>query len=187
MKKIILSRDKEDDMIKDWLSSMGLEVLPASSRMDSWIDGLVIGGGSDPGIPEDLERDRMEAGLINAAIKNRIPVLGICRGAEVLTMWSGGLLAPLPKYELQNHRSRWHKVSLSDLWDRPSVDVWSHHHLRIQSTGSLKTAAITDDGTIEAVADTNKRILGVMWHPERSGNEGYASVYPWLKWVEKRL
>lgn len=53
MKRIILSRDRGDEIIKTWLSSMGIEILSPSTRMDSWIDGLVIGGGSDPGIPKD--------------------------------------------------------------------------------------------------------------------------------------
>lgn len=187
MKRIILSRDQGDEIIKSWLSSMGLEVLPPSTRMDSWIDGLIIGGGSDPGIPEDKERDQMEIDLINSAVKNRIPILGICRGAEILAVWAGGSLAPLPANMLQNHQSRWHKVLFSNLWNKRDTDVWSHHHLRIENTGSLKPAAFADDGSIEAVVDAKKKILGVLWHPERSASDGILSVFPWFKWVERRF
>jgi|694.fasta_scaffold08991_19 gamma-glutamyl-gamma-aminobutyrate hydrolase PuuD len=187
MKRVILSRDKGDETIKTWLSSMGIEVLPSTSRMDSWIDGIVIGGGSDPGIPEDRDRDKMELKLIDNAIKNRIPVLGICRGAEVITVWAGGSLQPLPKYAISNHQSRWHKVIFSDIWSKRDLDVWSHHHLRIENPGSLKAAAFAEDGSIEAIADPKRKVLGVLWHPERSGDNGLLSVYPWLKWIEKRF
>lgn len=187
MKQIILSRDTGDDTIKTWLSSIGMEVVPPSTRIDSWIDGLVIGGGSDPGIPEDKERDKMEFELIDNAVKNRVPVLGICRGAEVLTIWSGGSLKPLSSTILQNHQNRWHKVVLSDLWNKSEIDVWSHHHLMIETTGTLKAAAFAEDGTIESVADPKRKVLGVLWHPERSGEGGMISVFPWLKWVEKRF
>lgn len=187
MKRIILSRDRGDEIIKTWLSSMGIEILSPSTRMDSWVDGLVIGGGSDPGIPEDRDRDRMEFNLINTAVKNRIPVLGICRGAEVLTVWAGGSLKPLPSHALSLHMSQWHKVILSDLWNKSEVNVWSHHHLRIENPGTLKAAAFTEDGSVEAVADAKRKILGVLWHPERSGDEGTISVFPWLKWIEKRF
>lgn len=187
MKRVILSRDKDDESIKIWLTSMGLEVLPASARMDSWVDGLVIGGGSDPGIPEDKERDVLEAGLIDAAIKERIPVLGICRGAEVVTVWAGGSLSPIPTNALPLHQNSWHRVTLSDLWNVRHMNVWSHHHLAIKNTGSLRPAAHADDGSIEAIADVNRRILGVLWHPERSDENGPISILPWLKWIEKRF
>jgi len=187
MKRIILSRDKDDETIKKWLLSMGLEVLPPSTRLDSWIDGVVIGGGSDPGLPKDVDRDALEQGLVSSAVKERIPVLGICRGAEVVTIWGGGSIAPLKRQFIHNHQNSWHTVVFSDLWNTKETQVWSHHHLGIEKTGSLRAAAFAEDGTIEAVADVQKRVLGVLWHPERSDMNGAMSVYPWLKWIEKRF
>lgn len=187
MKKIILSRDEGDNTISNWLSAIGFEVLTPEKKMDSWINGLVIGGGSDPGLPEDSDRDKMELELIKSAEKQGIPVLGICRGAEILTVWAGGSLSPLPSGLLSIHQGAWHKVLLSDLWPQREIDVWSRHHLMIENPGSLKPAAYSQHGSIEAIASPNKRMLGVLWHPERSGEPGYESIYPWLKWVEKKF
>jgi gamma-glutamyl-gamma-aminobutyrate hydrolase PuuD len=187
MKRIILSRDKGDEEIKRWFSAIGIETLSPGSKMDSWIDGLVIGGGSDPGIPEDKERDKMERDLITEAVKNRVPVLGICRGAEIITVWAGGSLAPLNGVLLSGHQHTWHSITVSEFWPASSMDVWSHHHLAIESTGSMKPAALSRDGGVEAIISQQKRVLGVLWHPERSGEKGYLSIYPWLKWIEKRF
>jgi len=187
MKRVILSRDKEDDVISNWLKSFGIEVLPSSTRMDSWIDGIVIGGGKDPGLSSDLNRDKMELNLISNAVRSKIPVLGICRGAEIVTAWGKGSTEPIKPNLLGNHQSCWHRVIFSNLWPARETEVWSHHHLRISNTGNLKAVAFSEDGSIEAVMDFNKRVLGVMWHPERSATGGTISVFPWLKWIEKRF
>jgi len=187
MKKIILSTYDDDLNLREWFVLLGIEVLSPSAKMDSWVDGLVIGGGSDPGIPEDKERDRMEIGLISKAVSERIPVLGICRGAEMLTLWAGGKLSPMKGGELGTHMSKWHNVQLSDIWPKAEANVWSHHHLKIENPGSLRVAATSNDGNTEAIADPNKRILGVLWHPERSGDVGVMTVLPWLRWIEKRF
>lgn len=182
MKRVILSKDKEDLILPSWLTSIGIEVLPPTTKMDSWIDGLIIGGGAT-----DKERDKIELELIDNAIKNRIPVLGICRGAEMITTWARGILVPFTGNALANHKGAWHKVLFSDLLNLDKLDVWSNHHLRIENPGTLKPIAFAEDGSIEAIADPKRRILGVLWHPERSGEVGLISVLPWLKWIEKRF
>jgi putative glutamine amidotransferase len=187
MKRIVLVRNKEDNTLSKWLVSMGFDISPSTNRMDSWVDGLVIGGGSDPGIPQDEERDKGEQLLISKAVKENIPVLGICRGAETVAIWGGGTVSPLKSAVLPHHQNCWHRVILPNYWGKTEMNVWSHHHLGIQTTGNLKAAAFSDDGSVEAVIDAKKRILGVMWHPERSDENGAMSVFPWLKWVEKRF
>jgi len=187
MKKIILSRDKGDEGIKRWFNSIGIETLTPDAKMDSWIDGLVIGGGSDPGIPKDAQRDKLELDLIENAVKQRIPILGICRGAEILTIWSRGKLSTLQRHSLSYHMSKWHKVLFTDYWPEREAILWSHHHLTIEKSGTLKPAAFSEDGNIEALIDEKKRILGVLWHPERSADQGVMSILPWIKWIEKRF
>lgn len=187
MKRVMLSTYDEDKKLREWVSSLGIEILSPDARMDSWVDGLIIGGGSDPGIPEDKERDQMEIGLISKAVSERIPVLGICRGAEMLTLWAGGKLTAMTGNVLNNHMSQWHTVALSDLWPKREVSVWSHHHLKIENPGNLSPSAFSAEGNIEAISDFKKRILGVLWHPERSANDGTMSILPWLRWIEKRF
>lgn len=185
MKRIVLSKRRDDDILPNWLKSLGIEILPVTTKIDSWVDGIVIGGGLAP--YEDPERDDIEFSLVKQAVKENVPLLGICRGCEVLTLGVGGAVKKMNDLETSMHRHKWHKVILSNLWPYDSLDIWSNHGNHITKMGILGPVAYSPDGVIEAVADPKRRLLGVQWHPEKSHQEGYSSVYPWLKWIEKRF
>ncbi len=170
-------------------------VLPPAASADAEVldrlDAVVFAGGADldPGLygeephPETTglrpERDAAEVPLMKAALDRDVPLLGICRGMQVLAVVRGGTLVQhLPDtVGHQGHRPApgtygRHDVRLAAgslahrlLGDR--VNVPSYHHQGLGSPGSLRVTGWADDETPEVVEDTGQRFaLGVLWHPE---------------------
>lgn len=185
-KRIILSKSVGDQVIEPWLKSLGFDVMPPETKLDSWISGVVIGGGADPIGQTDEERDKKELELIQKSVKERIPCLGVCRGSEIVAIWDKGKLQPMMQAELPQHVKIWHDITIDYPEIKGTMRVWSNHHLKFKSSGKLKPCAWSPDGNIEAVIDKDNKVMGVLWHPEKSGTDGPASAMPWLKWVSKR-
>jgi putative glutamine amidotransferase len=161
------------------------------------LDGIVFTGGSDidpveygaEAHPETFgvrpERDRAELALLTAALERDMPVLGICRGIQVLNVALGGDLDQhLPDvvgHERHKHNPPGifadHEVAIEPGTKLASLlggahGVKSHHHQGLRQLGEgLVEAARADDGTVEAIEDPNRRFaLGVLWHPEAGDN-----------------
>ncbi|HET8813908.1 MAG TPA: gamma-glutamyl-gamma-aminobutyrate hydrolase family protein [Solirubrobacterales bacterium] len=158
------------------------------------IDGLMLAGGADidPGTygadphPETKEtwpeRDRFELALARRALERDMPVLGICRGMQLLNVALGGTLVQhLPETlgseahrtvagTFSEHHVRLEPESLA--CTAAGVEgfvVWSHHHQGVdQLGGGLKvTGWSAEDDLPEAIELPEKRFaLGVGWHPE---------------------
>ncbi len=156
-------------------------------------DGLVLTGGVDVA-PElygdwpdetvhvDSERDGAEYRMIELALKKEIPVLGICRGLQILNVFFGGtLIIDLEKFCKRNHKAvsddkdRFHGIKLVEdsnlkiFIKLETGTVNSSHHQAADRIGNgLKVAARADDGTVEAIESNNgTKIFAVQWHPER--------------------
>jgi gamma-glutamyl-gamma-aminobutyrate hydrolase PuuD len=162
------------------------------------LDGIVFSGGSDidpetygeAAHPETFgihrERDDAELALLTRALERDMPVLGICRGSQVLNVALGGdLHQHLP--EVVGHEEHKHnppgvfaehdvtiepESKLAEIFDAGTTDVKSHHHQGFKTLGDgLVEAARAEDGSIEAVEDPSHRFaLGVLWHPEAGEN-----------------
>ncbi|MBE0643700.1 MAG: gamma-glutamyl-gamma-aminobutyrate hydrolase family protein [Bacteroidetes bacterium] len=159
-------------------------------------DGLLLPGGGDPdpllyGKPElrplcriDDARDALEFAVIRAAFDRALPVLGICRGLQVMNVALGGtLIADLPSSGFDGHHrtgddDRTHDVVilpdtlLQRITGESSGRVNSAHHQGIDLIAPrLAVAARSHDGAIEAMEwsqPTGKPFLLLMhWHPER--------------------
>lgn len=161
------------------------------------LDGLVISGGPDvePGRYGQQAgpyttairpgRDEAEEALFRAALKAGTPVLGICRGMQLMNVALGGTLiqhlpdlvghdghSPTPG-ALGRHRITVGQSScLADILGAGPAFVPTHHHQGIDRLGTgLAATAWADDGTVEAFeleqAD-HRFVLGVQWHPEAS-------------------
>ena len=173
-----------------------LLVPPSSEGVDETLDALdalVFSGGSDldpetygeQPHPETFgvhpERDAAELALVTRALERDMPVLGICRGIQVLNVARGGDLNQHLPDIVGNDRHKHdppgvfsdHDVKIEAGTRLAGIfggetDVKSHHHQGIRRVGEgLVESAHADDGTIEAVEDPTKRFaLGVLWHPE---------------------
>jgi putative glutamine amidotransferase len=155
------------------------------------VDGLVVVGGADVGasrygtVPHPLtqrpreDRDDAEIALVRAAIATDLPLLGICRGMQVLAVAEGGELDQhLP--DLVGHHGHsptpdgygMHDVVLAEgSWLRgvlgERVQVPTHHHQAVRSHPGLAATGWADDGVIEALEAPGARLcVGVQWHPE---------------------
>ena len=181
------------------------------------IDGLVLTGGADVNplwIGEEpsprlhsinRERDKAELLTVRLAYNRQIPMLGICRGIQVLVAALGGeveqditegmqagRLTP-GKHSLLKHSQDaercepTHTVSfekdsvLYSLYGDGTLAVNSFHHQCVRKSGSrFKVTALAPDGVIEAVESSeHKSIMGVQWHPEWLEDSGPA-LFGWL-------
>lgn len=175
---------------------------PDPERLLDLVDGLLVTGGGDIdpvvygestihpttyGI--DAERDTFERALARAAIARDLPLLGICRGLQVLNVTLGGTLIQdiddqlgpastighrqqnrqIPADEIGHQVTIEPGTALARLYDnRPDLGVNSFHHQAIRDLGpGLVASARAADGTIEAVELPSRRfVLAVQWHPE---------------------
>ena len=165
-----------------------------ADRVLDGLDGLIITGGRDvdpaayghqphPETDEPAaDRDAWEFALIGAALRRGMPVLGICRGAQVLNVALGGTLHQhLP--DVIGHTGHQHggavfstsvirTVEGSRLAELIGADARAqcYHHQAIDRLGApLVVSAVDDDGVVEAVEMPGERfVLGVQWHPEET-------------------
>lgn len=189
-----------------------LEVLKKSS-------GLLLTGGPDvhPGrygkendadrCSIDLDRDTLEFEIVDLAKKLDLPILGICRGNQLLNVAFGGeLIVDIPtdfpsdtKHQIEEGDA-YHKVEIvknSYLYDILEVDegeVNSNHHQGIHPNDvpkEFKIAAMSPDGLVEAFEYTDKSkpfLMAVTWHPERLGHPIFSDKLgnEFLKEVRKK-
>ena len=161
------------------------------------IDGLIISGGPDvspeqynqhPG-PMTVEfysnQDETEIGLISEALERDLPLLGVCRGMQILSVVHGGTLHQhlddTPGHEghggydgtSTDHSVIVEQDSLLCSLMGKSFSVNSTHHQGVSDPGSLTISAVAGhDGLIEAVERRDKKFcLGVQWHPEQYGHD----------------
>lgn len=153
-------------------------------------DAIVILGGEDIdprfyGGPTDYPgsghheplADEAQIATVRLAARSRIPLLGICRGNQVINVAFGGtLLQHLPE-DGAHRRAAPSSLELIATSPRlsgeltsildPGVSVWCGHHQAIDRLGDgLVPVAIASDGVIEAVVHEDAPITGVQWHPE---------------------
>lgn len=171
-----------DALAHDWTSYMdfalpGMNWMPVPNLggdvvkfIDAWqLDGLILSGGNDIG--ENSLRDTTERLLLEYFIENGKPVLGICRGLQLLQTSLGGKLA---KCDEATHVAAQHEVNITE---DPSSTHWtgnrqvnSFHQYGIRVLDlqpALQPLATTQDGWVEAARLENSAVFGLMWHPER--------------------
>lgn len=124
----------------------------------------------------DPARDRAELALLRACARAGKPVLGICRGHQVINVWAGGGLIQDLGRQNEIHRSaagdRIHPVLAQRGLPAETYGgcfrVNSAHHQAVGPVGKgLIVTACSDDGIVEAVEHRSLPVLGVQFHPER--------------------
>lgn len=132
------------------------------------LDGLVLTGGDDIG--SSPERDGTEGALLDACRERGLPVLGICRGLQFLSHRHGADIVPCdPDLHRAVRHPLWMDPDLAPKSARSLVDGNSFHNFRIEldPAGPLRAWAWSPDGCVEGVVSTDRRLLGIGWHPER--------------------
>jgi putative glutamine amidotransferase len=162
------------------------------------IKGLILSGGIDiyPELYNDWEtkedtgkyntfRDGFEYKLIEQSIVRKIPILGICRGCQMLNVYfNGSLIYDIPSIrnvihnKIDSKTMRWHNINvfedtlLSNILCLNEGSVTSSHHQSVDRLGEgLTVNAKSPDGIVEGIEYRDKEqksfLLGIQWHPER--------------------
>jgi putative glutamine amidotransferase len=170
------------------------------------VDGLVFTGGADvhpefygddphPRLRAGIRRrDEFELAIAQAAVAKELPVLGICRGMQVLNVAMGGSLLQYvgPEEGYLRHgtgspAAAFHDVAVVDdelkslLGDHLNVNSLHHQAIRVLA-GGLRVAATSPDNLIEAALGDDAPILCVQWHPEQLalGTVAGDAPFAWL-------
>jgi putative glutamine amidotransferase len=161
-------------------------ILPPGHAVDllDAIDAVVLAGGDDIGV--DPDRDQAEVALVKGCCERGIPLLGVCRGLQLLTVADGGTLIPDLGPHLPHVRPHiGHPVASAPgslvaglLGDRPGVS--SVHHQAIDRLGpGWRATAVAEDGVVEAAEWVGPwPALGVQWHPEM--DQTGPALFGWL-------
>lgn len=176
------------------------------------IDALLLTGGGDispellgqephPSIDSvDEGRDREEIALVRMAMQRQMPILGICRGHQVLNVACGGTNYrdipsehPVPVLEHSQKAPRntpTHTVKItrgSLLWrilgvEEAAVNSFHHQGVSVVAPGFVQTA-VADDGVNEAMELPSRSVLGVQWHPEPMAAEEDGKMLALFSWL----
>ena len=176
------------------VGTAGPEVAPS---LVGRLDGLIVSGGADVS-PERYDeephprtalwrddRDLWEMELVDAAAHHGTPLLGICRGMQVMAVAAGGALHQHVPDVVGHERHSpggdgFGAVAVEVAPDSllgslvgERLDVRCHHHQAVREHPSYDGVAWADDGTLEAMELSGDRFcLGVQWHPEMAADAG---------------
>ena len=170
------------------------------------VDGLLVVGGNDIDPTHygqephasigtlSARRDAVELALVRRAVERDVPLLGICRGVQVLNVALGGTLnqhladtIDVSPHRLSDSEFGMHEVdtvpgSLAARLIGGRLTVHSHHHQGIDRVGAgLVVSAQAEDGVIEAIEHPGRRFcIGVLWHPDAEHDGHGAPVFEGL-------
>jgi putative glutamine amidotransferase len=204
----VLLPDLPDELLANYLDEMdgfvfqgGVDVSPKSYNDKAIEDGKW---------PGDFYRDQIELKVLDYAFKHNKPVLGICRGFQIINTYFGGKLyqdlltenatsfdhRDAKLYDRVNHSVTLEPDSwLHEVYQDLEIKVNSIHHQGVKVLGNnlIKEAVSKEDGIIEGFRHRDKNIWAVQWHPEFNHTLGseIASEKPilnkFIKLVKKNI
>ncbi|MBT4079555.1 MAG: C26 family cysteine hydrolase domain-containing family [Candidatus Marinimicrobia bacterium] len=165
-------RDAIDQRLIEFMVQVGVLVVPIPNQLipqqhsnkewfQQWIDcvkphAIVLSGGND--ISTCHSRDAVEMALLDYAKEHQLPLLGICRGMQMMGVWSGGSLS-----KVNGHVRKRHLV-VGEI----NKEVNSFHALSLERCPNhFSILANSKGGEIEAIRHKELPWEGWMWHPER--------------------
>lgn len=190
-----------------------LDVLVVRDADLTGVDGVVLPGGGDvdparyggdtaaPCYDVNPAQDTLDLEIARAARARGIPILGVCRGLQVLNVAFGGtLIEDLPVSSVRHTPGSdgcgglewtWHPVTvaagsrLRAEVDADEISVASGHHQAIGRLGEgLVATAVAHDGVIEAIEHRDAPIIAVQWHPEADGTPALLAAAPFAAFAD---
>ena len=140
-----------------------------NSSLDNF-DLVILTGGNNLSSLErsDLSqrRDKCELDLLSKCIAQKVPVVGVCRGMQLIHAYFGGKLAKLSNHVRTNHQLNTNASWLDEISLVNSYHNWGLVRESLSSDLAIE-ATSAGDGSVEAISHKNIQIRGIMWHPER--------------------
>lgn len=164
------------------------------------LDGVLFSGGADieasrygavnqadDDAPE-LERDEFELGLFKCASERQLPILGICRGLQLVNVAAGGTLHQhVPEHAgfTSPPATLLHSIELEDGSVLGSIygaehQVNSLHHQTVATVGAGLRVTASHDGSVEGIEHESLPIVAVQWHPEMLPTRSNDPIFSWL-------
>lgn len=189
-------RDSLDQAWGNLISNCDIDLIPIpniTSNVVEWaqrqeLTGLLLSGGNDLAYLSNarnasFERDTCEKALLCWAENKRLPVLGVCRGMQIMNWYFGGSLSAV-----EGHVSCRHSVKTTNNLTifRDYFEVNSFHNWGIfphDLAASLEALVFAHDGTVEACRHEVLPWYGIMWHPERGMTRSKARDFSLLDTV----
>ncbi len=190
--------DDVDDAIARLRPFDGL-MLSGGDDVDPARYGAIIDGAVDP----NPATDSSDEAYLAAAFELGLPVLGICRGVQIINVALGGSLlqdiwgssdvhparnaGPHAAANAEEMLSRRHAVNLeagsliAELFGSESIETNSLHHQAVDRLADdLRVTGRAEDGIVEVVEHRHQPLLGVQWHPERMPPGTHDQIFDWL-------
>lgn len=201
------------DDVAALVRAQGLEVVVVHDADLTGFDGVVLPGGGDvdparyggdataPCYDVNPAQDDLDLEVTAAARAAGLPILGVCRGLQVLNVAFGGtLIEDLPQSSVVHTPASdgcgglewaWHPVRvrtdarLRAALDADEIPVASGHHQAIGRLGDgLVATAVASDGVIEAIEHAEEPIIAVQWHPEAEGTAPPLAAAPFAVFAD---
>lgn len=171
------------DALEEWLREIRVDRVLLSGGAD--VNPILYGEKPLPALGRvSDQRDTYELGLLKVAMERRVPVLGICRGLQVVNVAFGGTLVQDMASQLgeefrlhdqsQPTEVPVHEVDFTEgsvvarLFGANRLEVNSHHHQCVERVGhGLAVTGKSPDGIVEAVEAVDYPVFAVQFHPER--------------------
>jgi len=180
------------DRLDAVLVTGGQDIHPSRWGGDEYVDDCMAADPTNP-LSYDPARDHHEIELIRAAIEHSVPVLGVCRGHQVLNVALGGTLipdiesSPIEHYSKRaapfagdaDHTITFTVGSVAESIFGSHIARNSWHHQAVDKPGDgLVITGRASDGVVEAIEMPDKPVLGVQWHPEWQPDND--PVFAWI-------
>ena len=174
--------ERRDSLDQNWFKLFPRDIcIPIPNVLESFkvwtdsqeLDFIILTGGNDINYSDQSqnvapERDFVEKQILKFSQQNNIPVLGVCRGLQMMNIFEGGRLCYDPKRKIEPHQ-----VICKGYKNRKQkkITVNSYHNWiipRHELSNKFQILAYDEDGHVEAIKHIEYPWLGVMWHPERT-------------------
>ncbi|WP_104697211.1 MULTISPECIES: gamma-glutamyl-CDP-amidate hydrolase [unclassified Helicobacter] len=143
-----------------------------------YLSGVILSGGNDLFClnPDQLSkmRDDYERQIIEICLQRHIPLLGVCRGAQIIAKYFCG------DFNQTSTHTKEHLITFL----KKQYKVNSYHNYAITSLENFEILAQAEDGSIEAFCSHSHPIFGMLWHMEREKEMSYPSQMMWKKFLE---
>lgn len=154
---------------------------------DYKLDGFILTGGNDLASQTEAgntapERDRTEKIILDYASQFQLPLLGICRGMQMINNYLGGKLAEIKGHVALHHQVE-SRAALDVLTGYERVNSFHNWAILEEAIGEgLEAAVFAGDDSVEAFYHRSLPWVGIMWHPERENpfNRRDLNLFKWL-------